>query len=170
MGINWWGLPGGWEICDGDYMTQLLRIAGVGLHDPADPLWFCPPIITPGALSSSGASLFMFEYYDVKQVEMNKTASKCCCTFSVLGTCQETLPHQLLRSKPACQCPTEAQQAMPQAMGALEGDAGEKLRKSLGNCNYTARLMSRLSICRSQTKPAELVAGGTGCSPGSSQS
>jgi len=62
MGTNWWGLPGGREVCDGDCMTWLLRTAGVGLKDPAHPLWFPPPLATPGALGSSGASLFVFEY------------------------------------------------------------------------------------------------------------
>lgn len=170
MDINWWGLPGGWEICGGDYMTWLLRIAGVGLNDPADPLWFRPPFTTPGALSSSRASLFVFEYYHVKQVKMSKTATKCCCAFSVLGMCQETLLHQLLGSNPACQCSTEAQQAMPQATDVLEWDAGEKWRKSLGNCNYTARFVSCLSMHRSHTNPAEPVAGGTSFSQGSSRS
>lgn len=126
MGINWWGLPGGWEICGGDYMTWLLRIAGVGLNDPAGSLWSHPPLTTPGAPSSSRAGLFVFEYYDVKQVKMSKAASKRCCAFSVPGMCQETLLHQLWGSSPACQRPAEAQGAVPQATEMLEGDAGEK--------------------------------------------
>lgn len=109
MGIKWWGLPGGWEICDGDYMTWLLRIAGVGLNAPADPLRFRPPRTTPGALSRSRAHLFVFEYYDVKQVKMSKTAFKRCCVFSVVGMCQESLLHQPLGSNPACRRPAEAQ-------------------------------------------------------------
>lgn len=71
MGINWWGLLGDWEICEGDYMTWLLRI--VGPNHPAYPPWFCPPLMAPGAWSSSRAGLFVFEY--VKQVKMRKTAS-----------------------------------------------------------------------------------------------
>ena len=126
MGINWWGLPGGWEICDGDYMTWLLRIAGAGLNDPADPLQFHPPLTPPGVPSSSRASLVLFEYYDVRRVKTSKTASRCCCAFSVLGMCQETFLHQLLRSTAACQCPAEAQRAVPQAAEVLEGDAGLK--------------------------------------------
>lgn len=124
MGIKWRGLPEGWEICEGDYMTRLLRI--VGLNDPADPLWFLPPLPTPGARSSSGAGLFVFEYQHVKKAETSRTASKHSCAFSVLGMCQETLPHQFSGSKPACLWPTEAQQALPQAMEVLEGDSGEK--------------------------------------------
>lgn len=129
--------------------------------DLADLLWVHSPLATPDALSSSRAHLFVSEYYDVKKVKMRKTPSQHWCASSFLGMCWETLIHQLLGSSPACQCPTEVQRAEPQATEMLKENAGEKLRKSLGNCHYTT---SCLSMCCSHTNPAELVAGGTCCS------
>lgn len=38
------------------------------------------------------------------------------------------------------------------------------MKEIIRRFNYTTRLTSRLSMCRSHTNPAELVAGGTGCS------